>query len=813
MDPSDSGQMMRSCSASGCNTIGGSALIGIIAAILFFSVLAASLLPMVGSSEHQAVYSHLADQAYLLAESGYRIVESRTDTSNYVTLDELDDATFTLSGNLGRIDTKVFSYFYPIPALTAEGSMSLTTAPPGSLPDFFEDPDISDPLSHIFNTLNKPQTLRIVDNTTVLQVVATDAVADSNGNITFTLQQGLQGGLSSRAVAYPATTIVSYNQATNTMTYANDEGYLFPLRNGRILLQGYENPVRYRFNNRDTNQFVQVSDPLNPGQPLNIQDNTPIAIPALLTNDARVHITGVVGSDDTEIRREVIYYNALRLAGEYIDEFTDRFDEEGALDNWQTVDGTVAIESVDGNQALLITSVGEQGGLVTLSVAVTDQRFARYRGLSGGYLSYDAQVKIGFYDTLGNIFAASQNLPISFATGLSFRLALDQTPGSTDFNGYGLSFLRGTQLDGQFLAGVLNSADPPGDLDGIPMAVLWMQTGDITSRNWLAYKKLEAPLYRTETEAEYPVATGVENAVTFPPGEPVLLECPQNTPCCSGGRIRLVFWSDHALPGDHKEVRLVINGESANEITNFETITSEDGKIRYSADLPENLTEFTGQPLQVAFSRSEGDESSQDWILSDLQIIWQWPIQEATLLVRLQEATVVEFLNGGTQAIQRGDRVYGETSGTFGTVIASPVLSSGNWTENDAPGTLLLNQVTELRNFEAGESFVVIGRANSSATVQTGTLPGSKENIIRAYFACADDYPRLNTGELFKWPPEDDHNLLETNLFHLLHWDEINDTPDDPDLAGIQSTATPGSTAIIRHHNTKLQSQLLSGST
>ena len=55
----------------------GSALIGLVTAILIFSVLAAAIVPMIGAVGQQTATSNMASRAYLLAESGFRYAASR----------------------------------------------------------------------------------------------------------------------------------------------------------------------------------------------------------------------------------------------------------------------------------------------------------------------------------------------------------------------------------------------------------------------------------------------------------------------------------------------------------------------------------------------------------------------------------------------------------------------------------------------------------------------------------------------------------------------------------------------------------------
>lgn len=441
----------------------GSALIAIIAAILLFSVLAAVLLPMVSSSGRQAALSHLADQAYLLAESGYRLVESRyrnaiSDLDKYVALEELNGQTFHPGNGVGQFDIRIFSYFYVLSNGAAAGESSFTAKPPGSFPE-----DIA---------IGSGQKLRIGAH---LYTVNSHSLGD-NGEVVFDISEPIAESVPAGTSAYPAVAAdrLELEDATNVLSlyYTSGRGGMFPLKNGAIHVGGRRLTYRHRADNR----FVDVRDPLDPFMSQPILSGELIALP----DYARVHSTGMAGGGDVPTRREVIYYGALPSSATFDlqDAFADTFDQD-VPDRWQAVDDDSAA-IIDGPAgALRVLPSAALAALVRLDPATTEARFNRHRTASDGYLSYDLQVKVG-YD--GDFFES----PTITAAGLTFRLS--GVESSTVFNGYGLSFLwTGAGRGDTAGENLLQTIAPPVSDDRL-LIVLWQRTR--VGAAWLAYKSI-----------------------------------------------------------------------------------------------------------------------------------------------------------------------------------------------------------------------------------------------------------------------------------------------------------------------------------
>jgi hypothetical protein len=306
---------------------------------------------------------------------------------------------------------------------------------------------------------------------------------------------------------------------------------------------------------------------------------------------------------------------------------------------------------------------------------------------------------------------------------------------------------------------------------------------------------------------------------------------------CSAAKITLSFWSWHQTEDeeparDEKQVRIQIEGHEYERY-----IIERASDARYWHQEVVDLTEFSGETIQVVFYFNSIDAEENDfagWMVDDVKILCEdWPLQDATLAVRLQEAMVLRFDNGQAQ-IREGDRIQGGLRGTIGTVIEPPFISSGSWGGTPAAtGTLLLNR-TEIRTtgdaFQVGEPIRAIGNTGQARVASWDESNDRKANVIQVFYASKTGfgggdndplnritrpYGRLgvdpNLTEL-KWPPELDANGTWVDLdgnftpsedyFRLIQWDEINDA----NVTGLSAidfrTTINGSVAnaVIQNH-------------
>ena len=801
----------------------GSALIGVVIAILVFSILAAAMVPMIGSSSRQTAAGLLAEKAYYMAESGFRYAASRylhggsSQVARNAVLDELD-GNYTLSDGQSRFGLRVYSYFFE-PINPASGTTLFNAHCPGSCPPDMTAIDgmvkIADAYYNIQGPIPIPggggdNVTIIVDNPLVLN-------PDPDQNI-----------------AYPATNISGVTTRTvngNTIYDLQvDDASMFPRRNGRI--QAGDVIWSYQFNNRSSNTLVDVRDTTTPGAAITVP-LTPIA----LVPEVRVDATGSYGAGSLQVRREVVYYAPLQSGNTARQElFTERFETKS---DWTDTSGTTtAVGQVAGNNALQVqaalTSGDDTASLTIFTPATAEAKRVDYdsaRRVTLGYLSYDTQVKIGFDTT---------PVPDYYAAGLSFRLSNAGTAaGLFGSNGYGISFLRGSDSAADGIPDEL----VPAAIQSQKAIVLWQQTSDGARRRWLAYREMRDRFFDADNESNQQfhqlVGTrwdphtggrqhngstrnwyyGNDMTLTYNFGDTDfgVIESDSIT-LPSAVPITLAFWSwhetepgrpDNAISGfDRKQVFVaVFEGGIWGPRQLVHTINRGPAPGDWYRETVD-LSAYAGKTVRIQFGFNTVDNLNNNyegWYVDDVQVYYDWPVQNSTMGVRLLEAMVVRFENGYPE-IKVGSRIRGQVWNTHATVIAPPLLTQGDWSEaNPARGVLLLNRPAvsnPTSAFSVGEALDVIGGSARQATVAAfDDASDRKANIIQAYYASegqggtggntdpldlnTNPYPRLGPGDEPAWPPEVDGDGNWTNgdgnwtaaddYFRQIEWDAVND--------------------------------------
>jgi type II secretory pathway pseudopilin PulG len=813
---------------------GGSALIALIAAILIFSVLAAALLPMVSSSGEQAVLSNLGDKAYLLAEAGYRYVKSNydralTDAARVDALDAVDsdhDGNFTLSDGQSRFNLGIFSYFLSLPAGTYPAGTGISANPPGRLP--------IDSSLHDDNVTINGQLVSIDGATYTISASDPTSADEADDNLTISLDRVLE--ISDRTSAYPA---ARTNQSSvvigEGLAYEPGQGDLFPLRNGRINVQGYPNPLAYQYNNRANNTFEGVRDPAD-ASVTNI--SLPTGALILLNQSIRVRSTGIVGGGELETRRQVDYF----ISGE------SEESEDVPVDitsDFTSLDDNITAAEIGGNRALTITDATNAASLLQLDSAKSTAPLRKAIRRGGGYLSYDAQVKLGFLSE--GTALPLPDAPVGIipgavapvAAGLSFRLnnGTEAIASDTAYNGYGISFLRAQDTS---LPLALFSRIVPAGLNDQPLMVLWQQTsGGI---NWLAYKKMQPTIYPDGTWIQSnwrydntgrdasPCWHYVDNNNDAMLTSPLIsLNDPEaSAPMCDGAPIiTLAFWSREIHQNQLRRTFIISDGGTTIEQFTANRGDPENGWYPYTF----NLSGRAGQTVQIRFTVSDSSSFvNLEWHIDDLQILYEhcrWPVQNATLLVRLREAAVVPFDQGGPEPIRQGDWIYGETSGTRGRVLQPPLLTNTDWGANTAAGTLLLNNLSvNPSGFQANEDLLVVGRTGGTGArvASYSDATDRKVNTIKVFYASQGGsgaangdtldpdtlpYPRRQDADPFRWPPDEDENWTTAeDYFRLVQWDAINGDPalNLDALTYIDDDNRTVENALLRSYDPDLQS-------
>lgn len=819
----------------------GSALIAIIAAIAIFSVLAATLMTLTSTSEIQTAVGHWADQAFYMAESGYRYAktqyQSASESAKMTVFDTIDDnSPYSVHNTDSSFSLETFSYFFVVEENTAIAEpFTVKVHSPGGFP---------------YDNLGNFQNQKIQIEETVLTIQSC-VTAEGAGNHTLTLLSPSGPNLSD---PLPAGTILLPVIESSTSQTINSGGNisipdglsnLFPLYNGRIRVAG--RTLTYRIKDQTNNILSDVVD-VNGSVFTNLSIASGSKI--LLLPFVNINSTGIVGQDSNSVHRTVNYYSPLPIG--YTETYSDTFSGDTSILKATTdSDGAVTMEigsvGEDSNKVFKVTGSidSESHGYLDVegnTVARNAQEaFNDFRNSTGGYLSYDAQTKVGFYSD--SVFDPDFIENVDLATGLSFRIRSESYNETAVFNMYGLSFFN---KENAVAGTILDDIAPPGLSVHEPAIVLWQQTFDSVAtsyhRTWLAYKRLAATIYSQNFNSglggwtnEGTGVWGIEdNALVVNSYDPSIAQSPiihipeegQDT----HSKVSLTFWSSIQFidPIDvhsfaRREVRIVQDGTIENIPVN--SPESVPGGYRVTADIP---SKYIGKDIMIQFYFDR--ESGNGWSVDDISLVSKSPIQNSTLLVRLKEAAVIPFNYNESETLtfNKGDRIFG-AGGANGRLIVPPILTSSN---DPIGGYLLLNSVSS-EWFEENEALTAWGKG--SIAIVDGAPSAEKyrrANIIKVYFATeaglndptpdnsspldcyTNAYGRLNDADLFQWPVQEGTEWTSNrDYFQIIQWDGINESDDtlntDETLFDTlidTYSGVPKDKTIIISHNTKLQS-------
>jgi hypothetical protein len=526
----------------------------------------------------------------------------------------------------------------------------------------------------------------------------------------------------------------------------------------------------------------------------------------ILSKFVDLQSTGSVGGGSIEGERLLTYHVPLPTSkfAQHRLEFRETFDD---LSHWTNIWGNQDVADIGGDNAMAISGYNSTISLPRISLAALDWRTTeinlRWIHQHADYfLSYDAQVKIGFKDRdlpstptpYGDFTPEDSDIPTFFAAGISFRLDENDDP-DTKFNAYGLSLMRG-------------NVNEPSPHDNLPnelfdasfnnklVILLWQQADEGNGRTWLAYEPIgDVEMFSEDVELEsstndWTVASPWSISSDQPHDgaiswhfdrdgvtDEATLESP-DIAACDYDYLWLSYYSRYAkAEGDILTVEYSYDGSVWTEV---ERIDDED---------PDSVTDWErreigisvtpGAHVQIRFryNTDTGDTASYaGWFIDDIRVGGDWPVQEATLALRIQEAPSIEFSGGGPHEIKVGDQIYQDTASA--TVDASPILTNNDWSNQNAAGHLVLKNLSG--EFDTGDFFVVgVGRV--------GTFAGSRErdNFIRAYYGSPKGCGTSNTDdrdyerhanprdpEELHWPPADGEDYTaDDDYFTLIQWD------------------------------------------
>ncbi len=679
----------NTCRGPGTPASQGSVLLGLVITMVIFAALGAAMLPLTNTSTLSQVGANQKARAYFLAESGYRYAAGEYKNASGATAkDNMLDAlhtqgTYNLQNNAGQFELEIYPFYYRT-RLDPNGSQLLRTEVNGGF-----SPDLSLSSGRLLVNSN------FYDYTSVSQ---------SGSDVDFTTVQVLP----SISVGTDVLSVGVSINAAQVVPRGGDldlqGGYIgaFPLRNGSFKVDGRI----YSYEERDdtNNKLLGIQDPADPTMvSFTVGANSDIVLEKFI----KVHSTGTFGQGPTAVSRLIRYHVPLSLPELDTEvEFYETFDD---LTKWASATGTQAIESIGGDNALRITGTNPPpgGGPVwsqtNLDWQSTAVNLDSTKTRSGGFVSYDSQVKIGFVGAPAPDWGFNPSpIPLYYLAGISFRV-------DSDDNNYGLSFIRGSASTWPTPDNIENEYVP---LDQRNLIVLWQKTNFGADRAWLAYKYFSSYAENVENGTNGWTTGGSnpglwhitnnrsaspDNAWHYGRGAPDwdydvgandgwLMSPPIDLSVCPLASARLRFWSWYATEEpftgrvgfDEKKVQI-----------------SDDGGASWS-DLyvyawPANLDQtwerlefdlggYIGQTIQIRFNFSTNDANSNDyegWYIDDVTI-GDFPL-ESTLMVRIQEAASITFDTGGSETPTDGDTVVGQISGAFGKIHRNPILSSGAW--------------------------------------------------------------------------------------------------------------------------------------
>ncbi|NNF98031.1 MAG: prepilin-type N-terminal cleavage/methylation domain-containing protein [Desulfobacteraceae bacterium] len=829
----------------------GSVLIGVLAAMLLFSALGAALIQMVGSSSFGQAGVSLTTKTYYLAESGYRYAASQflraaSKSEELGKLTELNGSDYQLSNQNLKFHLDVFAYFFVVNGDVTAGSTSMVTNVYGGLPPGLNDlyttsPDGDNGFIFIDGIGSR-------EYTSVSWNKAGEG-QNHSGKLTFNFDSGLPNIQANTDISFALKT----GGATQTLNRngdliydpANNMAALFPDRNAEISVGGHV--YTYSRIDRVNNKLIGVTDPKDVNMPSRqVQASTAIQ----LRNFVQLHSRGVYGSeaDNPIVAREIRYYIPLPpsdASGEE-KEFHERFDNDG-LPAWNVLEGYGGpsdpqhqVESIDGDNALRVKSTDLAPATQAIESLITlkwddplvDMNLSDSLKFSGGFLSYNAQVKIGFQrDTRrpGHEFEEDDtDFPKYYGAGITFRLdPID--PGNLlaeGYNSYGISFLRANMFNGL-------ESDPPGpyeyydnikdqlvpmyddagtgeevDMNNENIIVLWSAKPG-NNFNWMAYKKISKNIYMLE-DADYgnwilagdwsPTFNSYNNSTMHwysgstttgtltSPDIDLSIDRAGNA-LDDIGRPALEFLTYNRTLSSEKQIQ--IWDKTTNPAEKWDDLYSLDSNNTSGKWIIRriDLNDYHDKTIKIRFKYTH-QSGGEGWYIDDVRINWSWPVHNSGLLISVKEAASVAFENGQYE-IYDGDIIIGGTSGATARVNGPAILKSGTWGDTTTPAEGILT-ITNLKptssTFNDGESIFVLGQS-LAATVKTGGFR-ARDNFLKAYYGSQAGFGIANSDPLdserlayprnpsaLEWPGKDERRwAAEKDFFRLIQWDAVNNT-------------------------------------
>lgn len=804
-----------------CKGQAGSALIGLIVTMVFLGALAAVMIAQTTTGSLGFVNENYSLRAYYLAESGFRYAAAKLKNGGESALDTLlnhdgdgdgnSDGSFSL-GNKGSFTLEFTTYIFEVTG--GIGTNELVTRV-----SFGKAPLLTGTGSGYVKVGNNP--VQPFDAVTVDASPNDDVVRFTNNTQIWNVFDGEDVKLVVKRDGSP----VSEGGDLNLQAGSSDA---FPQYNGRFKADD----KIYQYKEREPDKLREIT---------RVDDSTWEA-PSLLGGDdivlqafAELTSTGTYGEGNMAVSRKIVYNIPLSTSEK--SEFHDTFETK---DNWEEVFtlGTHDIETIGDDSVLKVTGTdsvggGDEGSLIKLDSPKVDKILERSHSSAGNFLSYDAQVKVGF----------DPGVPSTYMAGVSFR-----QDAVAEGNSYGVSFLKAGSSD-----------KIPADLvpyNDCPMIVLWQQTDSGNDKKWLAYKHLIGrPIYLFD-DMEIDKSNWTED----PPWDHIITDFHSTTTCWTDSPAgdyaenvdtsletiaidfsgasspKLSFWHHYSIFPWRNVMGLYYGGRADIEVSTDGGIAWPTRLERYAGDQDSwkneiiDLSAYAGQSdVRIRFRLRSVNPwvgflyvGSDGWYIDDVTVAEDFPINEATLMVRVKEVATVSFTGGGTTPVEAGDIVT-QTNGARGTVIETPILESGDWGSGDAAGIILLNKLFRNDDGTITTPFADGLALNDVNNVQRAASSNSfraRDNYIRVYYGDISGYgtpdgqwldydkhgnPR---GELH-WPPDELEDWSADNdYFTLVQWDEVEDVAVSS-LDKISSLVEPD--AILRTNELTTSTGIFTG--
>ncbi|HOI74725.1 MAG TPA: hypothetical protein PLO63_11330 [Syntrophales bacterium] len=474
----------------------GFILVGLVLTMIVMAILAAAILPMFSSATLNEVSANLDHKAYYMAESGLRYVASRylhdaTGEARDDTLTALNGKSFNLSGQSGGFGLAIESFYYK----TDSGS---TGTPFGTVPlDIMTAATASGTTGKL--AVYNSAALNYNITTCTGYTVATDRSSIGFTGAALTPMNGRIFPMASLT-----TTVTGQPMPATLVLGAADDLALFPAKGGafRIMtVSGTQGTILssdlyyYKTLDRNTRTLSGIVKLNNTGTTV---VNLGASERVVLQRVIRLKSTGTVGDTSSNIfaRRLLTYtlpVEALPGGGYTGINPLNKIPPDDFIKTGATASGQFDVVDVNGNDALNVTQTtggSSKGNQPTVEAYVSapsnPSPFYTAWSAAGGYLSYDAQVKIATGTATGSAFT---DRPATYATGVIMRA---KNPGQQETY-YGVSFVRTNTNTGNKSDGISDYMLPDEKtLADKPMIVLWTRNGNQANGAdyWLAYKTL-----------------------------------------------------------------------------------------------------------------------------------------------------------------------------------------------------------------------------------------------------------------------------------------------------------------------------------